>query len=184
MEEMGKGSHTHGVWLGKSGLWAEDLLAVRRRILMGLEEGLCKTADKSGGEIRIGRLREQGFQEGRAGCFHGGKDAEPFFLLHSKEAQPAAQLGNGDGEALTEPLHGRQVQEILRQDTEEEEQAVAGVGNDEVRENGMGMAAGADKAHDAETVADRGTIYEVHQGAVIVCMDTAGTLRSTAGTGL
>ena len=48
----------------------------------------------------------------------------------------------------------------------------------------MGMAAGTDEAHDAEAVADRGATYEVHQGAVIVCMDAAGTLRSTAGTGL
>lgn len=48
----------------------------------------------------------------------------------------------------------------------------------------MGMAAGADEAHDAEAVADRGAAYEVHQGTAIVGMDAAGTPGPTAGTGL
>ena len=48
----------------------------------------------------------------------------------------------------------------------------------------MGMAAGTDEAHDAEAVADRGVAYEVHQGSVIVGMDTAGPLCPTEGTGL
>ena len=101
-----------------------------------------------------------------------------------EQLQPSVQLGKGDGEAFTEPLYSRQAQEILRQDTEDEEQAVAGVGDDEVREDSMGMATGTDEAHDAEAVANRRAAYEVHQGAVIVCMDAAGTLRPTAGTGL
>ena len=177
-------SHAHGVWLQENSSWAEHLLAVRRRIFMRLEEGLCKTADKGGSEIRIGCLHEQGFQEGKAGSLHGGKGTEPLFLLRLEKIQPAAQLGKGDGEALTEPLHGRQTQEILRQDTEEEEQAIAGVGDDEVREDGMGMAAGTDEAHDAEAVADRGTTYEIHQGTAITGMDAAGPPGPTAGTGL
>ncbi len=83
-------NHAHGVWLEENSSWAEHLLAVRRRIFMGLEEGLCKTADKGGGEIRIGRLREQGFQEGKAGSLHGGKGTEPLLLLHPEELQPPA----------------------------------------------------------------------------------------------
>ncbi len=66
---------------------------------MGLEEGLCKTADKGGDEIQIGCLGEKGFQEGEAGSLHGGKCAEPFLLLLPEELQPRAQLGKGDGEA-------------------------------------------------------------------------------------
>ena len=48
----------------------------------------------------------------------------------------------------------------------------------------MGMATGTDESHDAEAVADWGAAYEVHQGAVIVGMDTAGALCAAAGTGL
>ena len=48
----------------------------------------------------------------------------------------------------------------------------------------MGMAAGADEAHDAEAVTDWDATHEINQGAVVVGMDTAGSLRPTAGTGL
>ena len=51
MQERREGSHTRGVWSAGKGSGAEHLLAVRRRVFMGLEEGLCKTADKGGGEI-------------------------------------------------------------------------------------------------------------------------------------
>ena len=100
MQERRMGSHTRGMWPVGKGSGAEDLLAVRCRIFMGLEERLCKTAYKGGGEIRIGRLGEQGFQEGKAGSLHGGKHTEPFRLLSPEELQPPAQLGKGDGEAF------------------------------------------------------------------------------------
>ena len=100
MQERREGSHTRGVWPTEKGSGAEHLLAVKCRVFMGLEERLCKTADKGGGEIRISRLREQGLQEGKAGNLHGGKHAEPNFLLHPKELQPPAQLGKGDAEAF------------------------------------------------------------------------------------
>ena len=184
MEQKGEESHAHGVWLQENSSWTEHLLAVRRRIFMGLEERVRKTADKSGSEIRIGGLCGQVSEERKAGCFHGGKRTEPLFFLHPEQLQPPVQLGKGDGKALTDPLHCGEAQEILRQDTEEEEQAVARVGDDEVREDGMGMAAGTDEAHDAEAVADRDAADEVHQGAAIVCMDAAGTPGPTAGTSL
>ena len=151
---------------------------------MRLEEGLCKTADKGGGENRIGRLGEKGLQEGKAGSLHGGKHTKPLLLVCLEEPQPPAQLGKGDGEAFAELLHSGKAQEILREDAEEEEQAISGVRDDEVREDGMGMAAGADEAYDAEAVSDSPSTHEVHQGAAIVSMDPAGALRATAGTGL
>ena len=184
MQEGGEGSHTQGVWQWKNRSWAEELLAVRRRVFMGLEEGLRKTADKGGGEIRIGRLDEKGFQERKAGSLHGGKRTEPFLLLQPEKLQPSVQLGKGDGEAFAEPFHGRNAQEILGQDTEDEEQAVTGVGDDEVRQDGMGTAAGTDEAQDAKAVADGGAVYEIHQGTPVVSMDTAGALYPAAGTGL
>lgn len=72
------------------------------------------------------------------------------------------------------------MQEILRQDTDDEEQAIARVRDNEIREDGMGMAAGTDKAHDAEAVPDRCTTNEIHQGAAIVGMDAAGALCPAA----
>ena len=172
------------VWSWKSSSGTEHLLAVRRRIFMGLEEGFCKTADKGGSKIRIGGLGEQCLQEGEGRDFHRGKCPEPFFLLHQEEFQKTVQLGKGDGETPAEALYSREVQEILCQDTEDEEQAVAGIGDDEIREDGMGMAAGTDEAKDAEAVSDRGAIYEIHQGTVIIGMDLAAACCPTEGTGL
>jgi len=102
----------------------------------------------------------------------------PFLLLHPEELQPAAQLGKGDGETFAEPLHCGGAQEVLSQDTEDKEQAVAGVGDDEVREDGMGMAAGTDEAHDAEAVADGGAAHKVHQEVVIVRRNRTGPLMN------
>ena len=48
----------------------------------------------------------------------------------------------------------------------------------------MGMAAGTDEAHDAEAVSDRGAIYEIHQGTVIIGMDLAVACCPAEGTGL
>lgn len=119
-----------------------------------------------------------------SGVFHRGKAAEPFLLVHAEELEPPAQLGKGDRKASAEPLHGGKAQEILRQDTEEEEEAVAGVGDNEIWEDGMGMSAGTDEAQDAEAVADGCAAYEIDQGAVIIGMNAAGSLCPTAGTGL
>ena len=184
MQEEWEGIHTHGVWLGKSSSWAEDLLAVRRRVFMGLEEGFRKTAGKGGGEIRIGFLHKQGFQEGKAGNLHRGKHTEPFLLLHQEELQPAMELGERDGESFAKPLHSGKAKEILCQDAKDEEQAIARVRDDEIREDSMGMAAGTDEAQDAEAVPDRGTINEIHQGTAIVGMDAAGAFCPAAWAGL
>ena len=48
----------------------------------------------------------------------------------------------------------------------------------------MGMAAGTDEAKDAEAVSDRGAIYEIHQGTVIIGMDLAAARCPAEGTGL
>ena len=176
MQETGEENHTRGVWLTGNGSRAEYLLAVMCRVFMGLEEGLPKTADKGGSEIGIAGCREQGLQE--------GKGSKPFLLLHPEKRQETVQLGKGDGEPFTEPLHCREVQEILRQNAEEEEEAIAGVRDDEVREDGMGMAAGTDQAQDAEAVSDGDAAYEIDQRTVVVGMDPAGTLCSTVGAGL
>ena len=76
------------------------------------------------------------------------------------------------------------MQEILSHGTEDEEQAIGGVGNNEVGEDGVGVAAGTDEAQDAEAVADRGAVHEIEEGAVIIGMDTAGAFGPTAGAGL
>lgn len=178
------GDHPPVVWEGKDALWGRGLSAARRRIFVRLEEGGGKAADKSGGKIRIARHLKKAFQESEAGCLHGGEDAQPLFFLGEEQFQPAVKLFPGNGKAFAEVFHGRKVQEILSQSPQDEEKTIGRIRDDEVREDGMGMAAGTDKAEDAEAVADRSAMNEIEQGAVIVGMDRTGAFCSAAGTGL
>ncbi len=60
--------------------------------------------------------------------------------MGQKEGFPLIQHGGCDGETAADLFH-RAVPEIRGQNSENEKQAVGGVRNDEIRENGMGMAA-------------------------------------------
>ncbi len=172
------------MWWGGNVLWTGYLLAVIRRVFVGLEEGDSKTADKCGGKVRVTRHLKKFFQEGETGCLHGREHAHPLFLLPPEEAKPVVKLFLCDKKAFTEPFHGSRTQEILCKDAEDEKEAIGGVGDDEVRKDGMGMAAGTDKAQDAEAVSDRASVNKVNKRTVIVGMDSAGAFRPAAGTGL
>lgn len=160
------------------------LLAVRRRIFVRLEERDSKAANKAGGKNRIGGHSEKALEEKEAGGFSGREKAHPLFFLPFKQCEPVVKLFLCDKEALTEPFHGSRTKEILGQDAEDEKKAIGGIGDDEIWKDGMGMAAGTDKAQDAETVPDRLTSNEINQGTVIIGMDGAGNLCPAGGAGL
>lgn len=172
------------MWWVENGSGVEHLLAVRRRIFVGLEEGKGKAADKSGSEIRIAGDLKKVFQEGESGCLHGREHAHPLFFLPPEKGKPEVKLFLGNLEALTEPFYGSKAQEILCKDAEDEEKTVGGIRDDEIREDGMGMTAGTDKAQDAEAVPDVSASHEINQGTVIIGMDGAGALHPAAGAGL
>ncbi len=90
----------------------------------------------------------------------------------------------GNEEALTDFFQGSRAQEILRQDAENEEKAEGGIRDDEVWEDGMGMATGTDKSQDTEAVPDRLASYEINQGTAIIGMDGEGAIDPTGGAGL
>lgn len=94
------------------------------------------------------------------------------------------KLPRGDGETLTKPFQGRKVQKILRQNPKDEKESITGVGDDEIRKDGMCVSAGTGKPQDTEAVAYRITANEIDQGAVIVGMDATGPRSTTAGTDL
>jgi hypothetical protein len=151
------------VWWGGNILWIEHLLAVIRRIFVGLEEGDGKMADKCGSKVGISRYLKKLFQEREAGCLQRREHAQPLFFLPPEDVKPAVELFLRDKETLTEPLHRSRTQEILRKNPEDEKETIGGVGDDEVREDGMCMAAGTDKAQDAEAVADRVSMNKVNK---------------------
>lgn len=72
---------------------------------------------------------------------------------------------------------------MLREDTEDEEQPVSGIRYDEIRQDGMCMAAGADKTEDAELMAHWFSTDKINNGASVIGVDMAGTPGRAAGTG-
>ncbi len=94
------------------------------------------------------------------------------------------KLFRSNAETFTEPVNGSKPQEIFCQDAEDEEKAVGGIRDDEVRKNGMGMAAGTNEAEDTEAVPYRPASHEINQGTVIIGMDRAGSLHAAVWAGL
>ncbi len=101
-----------------------------------------------------------------------------------EQGKPVVKLFRSNAETFTEPVNGSEPQEIFRQDAEDEEKAVGGIRDDEVRKNGMGMPAGTAKAQDTEAVPDRYSAHEINQGTVIIGMGGAGTPGPAARAGL
>ena len=151
---------------------------------MGLEEGDSEAADKPGCKNRVRGHPEKAVEEREAGGFQGREHAQPFIFLPVKQGKPAVKQLRGNGETFTEFFYGSRAQEIHSQDMEEEEQAVRGIRDDEVRQYGMGMSAGTNEAEDADTVPGWFSAQEINQGTVIVGMDGAGAPGTTAGAGL
>ena len=151
---------------------------------MGLEEGDSEAADKPGCKNRVRGHPEKAVQEREAGGLQRREHAQPFFFLPSEQGKPAVKQLRGNGETFAEFFDGSRAQEIRCQDMEDEEQAVRRIGDDEVRQDGMGVAAGTNETEDADTVPDWFSTQEIYQGTSIVGMDGAGSPGTTAGAGL
>lgn len=175
MKEKFEGSHPHGVWSAKRSLRPEYLLTVIRRILMGLEKRFCKPAHEAGSKRGVTGGKDQIFQKREIGSLQGRKHAEPFIFLCMPKAEPAVELVPCDGKAFEDTLNGAESGKIFSKDAENEEEAIPGIRNDEIRKDGVGMPAGADKTQDADFVPDGRTIYEINQGTLVIGVDLTGT---------
>lgn len=150
MKEKFEGSHPHGVWSAKRSLRPEYLLTVIRRILMGLEKRFCKPAHEAGSERGIAGGKDQIFQKREIRSLHRRKQAEPFILLGMPKVEPAVELVPCDRKAFEDAFYCTESGKMLCKDAENEEQAIPGIRNDEVRKDGVGMPAGADKTQDTD----------------------------------
>lgn len=99
------------------------------------------------------------------------------------QGQPAVELVTGNGKTFADTFHTTQPCKVFCKDTEDKEKPVTGIRNDEIRKDSMCMPAGADKAKNTEIMADRLPADKVNDGALIIGVDTTGTLGTAAGTG-
>ena len=102
-----------------------------------------------------------------------------------KELLPFIQLVSGNAETFTEALQGRNVQEGFCQDTKDKEKAIAGIRDDQVREDRMGMSTAlAGQTKDSHFCSDGYPTDKVNDPASIIGMDLAMERGATVRTGL
>ncbi len=89
-----------------------------------------------------------------------------------------------DIKVFAELFKGMEPGEVLAQDKEDEEQAVAGIGDNDIRKGGMGMlTAVTEYTHDAEILLMLSSGFKVNDGSAVIIVDMAVSGASTDGTG-
>lgn len=84
---------------------------------------------------------------------------------------------------LTELFNGMKPCKVPAQNSEYEEQTVAGIRDNDIRKDGMGMlAAITEHTHDADTFFQLFTVLEVGDGSAVVIVDMAVSGAATDGT--
>ena len=99
------------------------------------------------------------------------------------EFQPLIELVAGDRKTFAEFFDGRQAGEELCKDTENEEQAVTGIGDNKIRKDSVGMATATDQAEDADIAPDRPSLNKIYDPAPVISMNTAVSFGTTDGAG-
>lgn len=90
-----------------------------------------------------------------------------------------------DIKAFTELFDGMESGKVFAQDKEDEEQAVAGIGDNDIRKDGMGVSTAATEyTHDAEILLLLSSGLKVNDGSAVIIVDMAVASASTDGTGL
>ena len=152
---------------------------------MGLQEGIGGFGDKTSGkqgELRQLRDHQKEIQPGSFGVF---QYPQPFLFVPGKELSPSVKLVHGDTEAFTEALEGGTMEKSLSQDPEDKEKAIAGIGDDHIREDSMGVpAAFTNQPEDRDLLCDRLPMDKIDDAAAIVSMDMAVAGGTADGAGL
>ena len=111
-----------------------------RGISVGLQEGISGFIRKAVGEKGILRQPDNSQKEIQSGSFGVFQHPKPFLFMLRKDLFPFIEL-----------VPGRTVQESFRQDTEDKKEAITGIGDNHIREDGMGVrAAFADQPKDRD----------------------------------
>ncbi|MDD7077826.1 MAG: hypothetical protein PUI42_06885 [Lachnospiraceae bacterium] len=118
-------------------------------------------------------------------CFGSIQHTEPLLLVRIPECQPFMELLGGYIKTLTELFEGMKPGKVFPQDKEDKEQAVAGIRDNDIRKDSVGMhAAIAEYTHDTEILFQLSAGLEVDDGSAVIIVYVTVTGASTDGTGL
>ena len=116
--------------------------------------------------------------------FQNHLKAQAIALYAASKRDPFAELVFRYIISFTDLFNCMKMGEELSKDAKNEEQAIAGIRNDNVWQNSMCMlAVVTEYTHDAEVILDQVTIAKVDDISAVVVMDMASTLRFTDRTG-
>lgn len=141
---------------------------------MGLQEGIGGFICKPFSEKGILQILDKLQKETQPGSFRIVQEPKPFLFVPEKELLPFVKLVHGNTEALTEAIQGREPEKSFRQDTEDEEEAVAGIRDDHIWKDGMGVAAAfTDQPEDSDFQHYPFPMDKVDDVASVVSMNAA-----------
>lgn len=90
-----------------------------------------------------------------------------------------------DIKAFAELFDGMESGKVFAQDKEDKEQTVAGIRDNDIRKDGMGMlTAVTEYTHDAEMLLMLSSGFKVNDGSAVIIVDMAVSGASADGTGL
>ena len=123
---------------------------------------------ESGSKSRECRDPAKRFQESKSGSLGGSEHTEPILLVGEKQGIPAVEHGVRDIKPGTKLPDSISSGKILGNDTEDKKQAISTVRDDQIRKDGMGMAAAsADNPADTDGMINRSSRDEVNEIPVI-----------------
>lgn len=184
--------HAPVVWSARKIIRFEHLLAVSCIVRMaqdwisvGLQEGTGSEPDEFLRECGVEVVPDKLLQKSQIGNISIAEDTKPFCFARMPESQPLIELFPGNEEAFTKTLHRMETCEALPENPKNKEKAVAGIRDNKIRQDGMGMlTAVAIDPENAEVIFRRRTLTKVDYMAPIVVMDTAVSLGTTDRAGL
>ena len=100
-------------------------------------------------------------------CFRRVQEAKPELFMGSKEPDPAIERGVIYQEALTDLFNASETELIFGNDAEDKEEAIGIIGNDEVRQDRMGVAAFADHPGHCDLMDDLPAGNEINEISII-----------------
>lgn len=152
---------------------------------MGLQEGMGSEADEFHGKGRIRVPKDKHPKERDVVGFRSIQNAKPLHPVCLPEFQPFMELFHGNIKTVTELLNGTKTGEVFPQDKKDKEQTVAGIGDNDIRKDGMGMpTAVAEYPHDTEVIFLFAAGAKVNDGSAVIIVDMAVSGAPTYRTGL
>jgi len=151
---------------------------------MALEEGEGCLFIKSAEETRDVRHQAQGTEKRKGGLCHILEAAEPKPFVFFVQVFHTVHHGRLNTETPADTVYAFMPYIKSKKDLDEVFQGDLAVGDNEIREDGMGMAAGRTyDAHDTDSVTANSSMPEIEDVAPVISMDMAAAPTPTARTG-